>query len=37
MGPTAATDAQGSNSDTPVVKPVVYVTRPEVMVVHVVF
>ena len=37
MGPTAATDAQGSNCDIPVVQPVAYVTRPEVMVVHVVF
>ena len=33
----AAMDAQGSNCDTPVVQPVAYVTRPEVMVAHVVF
>jgi hypothetical protein len=35
VGPTAAMDAQGSNC--PLVQPVAYVTRSEVVVVHVVF
>jgi hypothetical protein len=37
VGPTAAVDAQGSNCDPPLAQPVAYVTRPEVIVVHVVF